>query len=568
MSTNPGAENDQERSRLLTQSVASVLRTFVRAHRAAQMYLSNSPMRPKARDDARDAFRVFWSQESALSLAITEQSLLFNGREVYREDERSSAALPWLLYRDGLRRLDLHPGFEDHELDLLLDILQQAREATTDDDDLVTRLWVADFQLLTFQNVELILDFDAVHSERETGDFTVRTSEDAPSAAQMIESIAFGDGPPPQLIRLDDEASTLHFLDPQEAIALQSAIRREYANDGLPAVLDSLFDIVELQDDAEAREEACDILDQLLLNAMANEEYPIVSHILRDARAVLTRSGGAEEMHHALVALTTRMNAAAAVSGLLASVDRGVFAAAPDLLPTLLEGLGYDALVPLVAWFADAPATSVRHVIEHAVTKQCNARTALLQRLLDDSREPVVRGAIMLARQVASPALVTPLAKLFREGGDSVRSGAAMALASIASPMAMDVLQSAVGHELRDVRIAALKAIAATRYRQAVPRLLRDLESKGLRKADLSEKRAFVEALAAAGGDDGTSALDALLNGRGLLGYKEAPEVRMCAAYGLGLIGTERATRSLQRAADTSDAGVRRAISQAMRGAT
>ncbi|QJR37086.1 HEAT repeat domain-containing protein [Gemmatimonas groenlandica] len=566
MPTDSDGDAEQARLRSLTQSIASVLRTFVRANRATQMYLPNSAMRPKARDDAREAFRAFWLQESELSLTITEQSLLAGDREVYREDERTSAALPWLLYRDGLRRLDLHPGFEDAELDTLLDILQQARDASSDDDDLVTQLWLADFQKLTFRNVELLTDFDAAYVERDPGEVASGGYAGVPSAVQLIESPPLGDGPPPRLIHLDDDASTLHFLDPQEAIALQAAIRREYANDGLPTVLDSLFDIVEVQEDDEVRAEVCDILDRLLLNALSAEEYPVVACILRDTRAALARADWSDEIRRALSALAARLNAASAIDGLISAVERGAFAAAPVTLEPLLEGLGYDALVPLVAWFADAPLNSSRQTVEGIVTRQLAARLSLLQRLLEDPREPVVRGAILFARQVASPALVAPLAKLFREGADSTRSGAASALAAIASPTAMDVLQSAIAHELRDVRLAALKAIAATRYRQAFPRLVRDLDAKALRRVDLSEKRAFVEALAAAGGDDATAPLDAMLNGRGLLGYKEAPELRMCAAYGLGMIGTERATRSLQRAADTSDPMVRRAISQAMRG--
>ncbi len=567
MPTDLPGDAEQARLRVLTQSIASVLRTFVRAHRATQMYLPNSPMRPKSRDDAREAFRLFWSHESELSLTVTEQSLQAGDREVFREEERSSAALPWLLYRDGLRHLALQPGFEDHELDLLLDILQQARDATTDDDDLVTLLWLADFQKLTFRHVELLTDFDTAYIERDAGE-TAAVFAAGPSAAQLIESEPLGDGPPPRLIQIDEEASTLYFLNPQEAIALETAIRSEYATDGLPAVLDSLFDIVELQDDAEARDDACDILDRLLLSALSNEHYDVVARILRGAREVHTRRECSDGTRSALSAISARLNAAPVIDGLLGAVERRLFAAEPQALRTLLEGLGYEALVPLVAWFADAPPTVSRHAIEGILTQQLSARLALHQRLLDDSSEPVVRGAVMFARHVASPALVAPLAKVFRDGADSARSGAAMALAAIASPTAMEVLQSASGHPLRDVRIAALKAIAATRYRPAFARLLQDLEAKVLRKVDLSEKRAFVEALAASGGDEGVPALDAILNGRGLLGFKETSELRSCAAYGLGLIGTAQATRSLQRAADTSDSLVRRAISQAMRGAT
>jgi len=566
MSADSTHETEQQRARSRSKNLANVIRAFVRAHRASQMYLPNSPMRPKARKEAREAFRVFWLEEDELSLTITEQQLRSDDREVYRDDERNSAALPWLLFRDGLRRIDLQPGFEEEELDMLLDILQQAREATTDDDDLITRLWLADFKLLTYRNVELLQDFEDP-SGGEGGAPSVRPVTGEPTAAQVIESPALGDTPAPWHIPIEHEAPSLHFLKPDETAVLQAAIRQEYEGDGLSAVLDSLFDILEVQDSADVRLEVCDILDGLLLKAVAAEDYPVVVRILRDARAVLARVQSANDSRRAISALATRMNAATVVDGLLASVERGRFEAEPALLETLLDGLGYEPLIPLIVWFADAPPTSSRDAIEAIITRQLSDEPALLPRLLDDSRDSVVRGALLFAREVASPAMVAQLSKLLRSGAEFAQQRSATLLAAIASPEAMDALESAVGHELRDVRMVALRAITAARYRPAFPRLLQEIEAKVLRRADLSEKRAFVEALAAAGHDEATATLDVILHRRHLLGHRESSELRMCAAYGLGLIGTAQATRSLERAADTSDALVRRAVSQAMRGA-
>ena len=569
MSADSTHETEQQRARSRSKNLANVIRAFVRAHRASQMYLPNSPMRPKARNEAREAFRAFWLEEDELSLTITEQQLRSDDREVYRDDERNSAALPWMMFRDGLRRIDLQPGFEAEELDTLLDILQQAREATTDDDDLITRLWLADFKRLTYRNVELLQDFDDPSGGEGGGgsEPSARPVIGEPTAAQAMESPLLGETPTPWHIPREDEAPTLHFLDPQETAVLQAAIRREYQSDGLSAVLDSLFDILEVQADDEVRLEVCDILDGLLLKSVAAEDYSVVVRILRDARAVLAGVQGAHDSRRAISALATRMNAAPVVDGLLASVERGRFEAEPAPLETLLDGLGYEALIPLIVWFADAPPTSSREAIEAIVTRQLSDQPELLPRLLDDPRDSVVRGALLFAREVASPAMVAQLSKLLRSGADFAQQRSATLLAAIASPAAMDALQSAVGHELRDVRMVALRAITAARYQPAFPRLLQEITAKVLRRADLSEKRAFVEALAASGHDEATATLDVILHRRHLLGHRESSELRMCAAYGLGLIGTAQATRSLERAADTPDALVRRAVSQAMRGA-
>jgi hypothetical protein len=99
-----------------------------------------------------------------------------------------------------------------------------------------------------------------------------------------------------------------------------------------------------------------------------------------------------------------------------------------------------------------------------------------------------------------------------------------------------------------------------------LPRLLDAIRRKEVRAADLGEKMALFEAFGAMCGDAGVGELDGILNARGLLGAKEPPELRACAARALGMIGTRSSMASLQKAADTKDVVVRSAVARAMRG--
>ena len=60
--------------------------------------------------------------------------------------------------------------------------------------------------------------------------------------------------------------------------------------------------------------------------------------------------------------------------------------------------------------------------------------------------------------------------------------------------------------------------------------------------------------------------LDALLNGRSLLRYREDSEMRACAAIALGRIGTDKAIAALRKAAVEKDVIVRNAVARALRG--
>jgi HEAT repeat protein len=62
------------------------------------------------------------------------------------------------------------------------------------------------------------------------------------------------------------------------------------------------------------------------------------------------------------------------------------------------------------------------------------------------------------------------------------------------------------------------------------------------------------------------SVLDGILNGKGIFGKREEPEMRACAAMALGRVGTESALGSLRRATNDKEILVRNAVNRALRG--
>ena len=76
---------------------------------------------------------------------------------------------------------------------------------------------------------------------------------------------------------------------------------------------------------------------------------------------------------------------------------------------------------------------------------------------------------------------------------------------------------------------------------------------------------AFFEAYGALVGAKGIPTLDKMLAAKGLLGKKEDPETRACAAMALGKIRTPEARAVLERAAQDKEPLVRNAVTRALR---
>ena len=546
-------------------AVEEALRTFAKALRAVQLYLPNNPTRAQSIEQARQAFVRVWSLVSSLEIHVREASFLVADRVVYQDVDRGTESLPWLLYRDGVRSLTFSPGFETADLGALLGVLHKARTATTDDDDLITILWVTDLAHVAYRYVESAGGNDYVLTSGELLGIATAQPGALPLTTPPAETLPPGGGAP-GLVRTEDFDSTLYFLDPREAAYLQDELKREYTEDQRRTVLASLFDIIEVQDSADAQREALGVLDQLVLEFLTLGEYELVAYTLREAAVTAKHERVVSEVQQGLQQLPARLSEPIVVAQLLHALDESARVPVASLLEVLFAELRPSALEPLVSWLGASVSSPARAAIERASLRLAGANTAELARLLESPHESVVRGALRLVGQLASPAAVPGLARLLRGPDVKVRAEAVTALSEIGSPSAMQSLERALDDADREVRVAVYRAIGARKHTGALPRLQDAIRRKEIRAADLGEKMALFEAFGGMCGDAGVPELDGILNARGLLGAKESPEMRACAARALGLVATRAALAALQKSADTKDVVVRSAVARAMRG--
>lgn len=551
--------------------VEDAIRALVKAFRAWQLYLPNNPMRERAIATSRSAFIACWNGDvDRIVMSVREAEFVMRGRTVHRESERLSDGVPWILYRDGIRELTLLPGFETEGLEPLLMLFQRARQAAPDEDDLVTMLWVADFETLQYRYVDLAGSYDltatgALAGGDDEGD-ALGDAMQPPTAAAAIDVPALSETTAPGLVRVEDFESTLFFLDRRELNALQAEVRAEFSSDPRRAVMAVLFDIVELQRDLDARLEAIGRIEEVMVDLLASGTYDVASYALVEAHATVRR---ATELPSAakqrLLAFTERMSEPDVVRQLLQAVDDGTRAPNTETLEALVAELRGSALAPLLSWLTHSAPGTARHSVERAILKLAERHTTDLVRLLEVDDDATAQGAVQLSGRLRSAAAAPALGRLLRHARHERRLEATHALAAIASPGALQLLEVAVDDVEADVRVAALRAIATHKHAAMLPKLTITIKKKDIRNADRSEKTALFDAYGATCGDSGVALLDGMLNGRSLLGPREMPEIRACAARALGLVATENAYASLRKASTSGDAVVRNEVARALR---
>lgn len=135
--------------------VTDLLKAFVKAVRATQMYLPNNPMHARSLEAVKEAFANLWQHTDELVMQVVETRLEWEGRTVLDEGDRTSDNIAWLLYKDGIRELTMLKGFEEDELGVLFNLLQRVRKASDDDDDLLTLMWEREFVTFQYRYVDL-----------------------------------------------------------------------------------------------------------------------------------------------------------------------------------------------------------------------------------------------------------------------------------------------------------------------------------------------------------------------------------------------------------------------------
>ncbi|MGK2963658.1 MAG: HEAT repeat domain-containing protein [Gemmatimonadaceae bacterium] len=555
-----GAELDREELPFDIAVVVDLMRSFEKALRAHQLYLPNNPMHTRAVDVVRSAFARAWNEADSIVIQITDSDLRWSGHPVLEEPGRNSDSIPWMLYKDGIRELVFHKGFEEKELFVLLTLMQRSRLASANDDDLLTFLWEHDFTRLQYRYIDLAVDSGG-SMEGTRGEFrekVVSPGEVENDAQQLASS---------SMARMDEYDSTLYFLDDSEIEYLQSEIRRDFGTDLRGQVIASLLDTYELETDPTVREEIAGILDNLFLLLLSVGQFSTAAFLIREATKTATRAIAilpAENQR--LMELVDRLSDRDALDQLLHALEETPLRPPQTDLHELLSQLKPGALETVLSWIGRSRNAELRALLESAGSGLAAAHTAELVRLIGSENPVVSFEAIRRSGAMRTSAAVSALAGVISSGNPEMRLAGVAALSEIGSPGAMQVLERALFDDDRDIRVATVRVLGARNHRGALKAIEDHLRSRELKESTLAEKMAFFESYGAICGDDGVPLLAEILSSRRILGRREDGEVRACAAMALGKIGSDLAMTALQRGLSDKDAVVRNAVSRAVRG--
>jgi HEAT repeat protein len=552
-------------SELLPASqVAELINGLVKALRAFHMYLPNNPIHQRATENLRAAFVPVWAVLDELVLTVAETDFVWEDQVVYHQLTKSES-LAWGLFKDGMRSLTIKRGAEQEELTRFLETINHARYLPADaGDDLLTLLWEQEFQFIQYQFVEFFGEGGGALPE-QTG--TYPTGGDDPAAHQRRQQVEEEAPPRPKgVVDLEDFDSTLYFLDESEIHRVAREVEDEYRRDTRTAALNILFDLFEVEGDPGTRGEVLDILEQLFPNLLNARDFRTAAAVLRESKLLAGRAKGLLAVETTrLDAFVTKLSEPAIVGQLLQSLDETPALAAEAEVAEVLRELRATALEPVLAAIPVLTSPALRTLLEGVADRLASSHTDEVLRILRSPDSPALAAVVTLCGRLGLHQVVPGLGNTVTHADPAVRLASVQALAQLATPAALALVDKAIEDEDRGVRLAAVRVVGSRGYKGALRRVEGVVLGKGVKEMDLTEKMAFFEAYGTIAGAAGIKSLSGLLLPRGLLKLKESSETRACAAIALGKIRTEEARDILKQVADDKDLVVRNAVSRALR---
>ena len=562
------------------QAAAAWFRQLARALRVFRLYSRSNPIALDAQEAAASALAGLltahggWQLRfSATEIFLDDESIVHVARQTPGAECVSNVTdpLPFLFYRDGIRRLTIAAGAPRSEVDSLIQILRDAGGGSGSQDDLVTLLWQANLSHIQIEAVPL--------------EQTIYLSAQAGGGAgdpQKKRGQVFAWSPAGAEIHTDlgqvAGVQGLHrdtFDDwalPEEAVDVPEAFARlgplaDAARPGFVAAwgLENstgwteeaprfLRGLLALDDSEDMRRALGRSVITWLVSALQHMDWheaqralELLDEIDRDREWV------GDELAAALAGLDTEAIADRFDQG--DASDQGRFAA-------FTVALGGPAIGLCVDIMARADKARARAAAVTALCYLCADDPQLLAPWLTDSRWHLVRNLVFVLGHIGGPAIVPLLRVVARHPEPRVRRQLVQALGAVPPEDRVPLLLEQLDARDPQLLAAALNMLTREKSPRVAHAILALIEAPDFDSRDEDNQRTLFGALGEVAGDPAVPALETLLHQGGWFARRTFQ--RVAAARALRQIGTPDAMAALEAGLSARNEAVRAVCLEAL----
>ena len=544
-----------------------VMNIFVKTIKAHRLYPPENPALDEFRKQFCHKLQFFLNKHHSFAFQIGEHDFAFNGKILY-DNKDLKTSLAFRLYKDGLRELRFMEGADDAEIRGLIDIIARIENVNQLEDDLVTMIWEADFIHIGYLATDEFLDETPTLIPENVGEFRKNLTlkpvahnvdYDLEEEIDLYEILSQKEKEPPTA----NVNRKLYFLSPDELERLRKEVDAETAPGAVFSVIDILFEILALEKEPEAYQDAVNVLGKLLDALLTLGEFRKAADLLTRLHIILNTYQLADWQTIAIQNFIEGAGEPQRIARIGQILEKGKEAPLEEV-SSYLSHLRPNSIQPLMVVLGELNHSKARRVLCDVISELGKNSVEIIAPFVNDSRWYLVRNVVYILARIGKEQALPSILKGYNHREPRVRREAIQALGLIGSSKAAGTLLKALEDEDSQIRsLAALNLVKVVK-KESLPHLLGVVQSKDFYKRDKVEIKAFFDAIGMIGANEAIQPLQKLLEQKSWFESGRKVEIRQGAANALALIGTPEAKSILQSGTNSREQSVRQACQQAI----
>lgn len=558
-----------------------VLKALTKLVAGRKIYAANNPRLEQFRHELGVTMRKFFEFEDELVLDIEQFTIRWNDQVIY-ENPRREESLAFLLYKDGVGEITFQPKAVGEEMERLIEMLADELHSLGGDEDIVTRLWNANFEYIGHRVLDdyLAEEFGSGASEGGAEARSDETSDhaellpDLPSFAEkgrvivdhatVLESIdTYLRGISSQHRHQGDDGDrettyqrTLRScfnVTGDETALYRAELERERAEDGVAAFTDAIL-VFTLLVDASAVRDVVAVVERLIDFALHEKSPATLERTVRLVKEFRTRDDLTETVRAFCDKQLSRLADPALVASFLESpegADAGVAYA---------TAVGTAALDALVNTLHRAEGPVLHKRICDAILAIAGANPLdvvdIIDRLDVDHPEEAI-DAVYFAKALKLKSLTPRLSELVFYPDARVKLEMLGLIAAQEDAESTQLLLQSLADLDKRVRIRVLEALGSRNEPRVREKMAEIAFAKDLGERASDEQEAIFKTLGHVGDAHTVDQLRALLEKRKLIHLGKGNESKLLAIKALERIRDRTALDVLTRLCEDSSEAVR-----------
>ncbi len=554
---------------------------FMRALKGIRLYPADNPILVQYIDSAHHGLQALHEQKLHVVLRVREDRLYYKGVEVHVEAEQYEG-LSFTLFRNSIQQLDFSPGVTRDELWRFLQLLSRDHALEERGEDLVTMLWRMELPHISYVVFDILTvdpraRMDGALSLKD--EETVRLKSELESIVEQLQGAEVLDedelrskavdalGTPTSNAKVAEEEDFVEpevlrgVLDLPSLYELSEELSKKNEHDALMTRLtELLLSVVRVERDPGLDTPAWALLENLLLAV-------IKAHHFEDLLRLTERVEALPEQERALVErLLDYICKPQILSIVLQAIELTERTVDAQPGQRLLRKLGARAYPGLLEVLETPEKSNTREFLCELILEYCQGPQEE-QRLIERAKtltSDVLRELLSMLERFPRSVRPSLIWAGVKHDTSQVRLRSVLALARYKGAHADRLIMEASRDPDPSVRMVALKVGAAHKSASLFDALERMIDSDGLSKLEAGELKLTLAAFTETGGERAVDVLAQLLTESGTLFVrKSSTDIQIAAAQALGMLGSPKAHRALERGAKTLNRRVNLACVQA-----